>query len=294
MSVVARAIFLGCCMVGTWSAQADTVALTPVKDNTLFADPIGTVSSGAGNAVFAGRTGPNGGGWKLRALMKFDVAAAIPAGSTITSASLKMTVIAEHSSGQTVTVHKVLADWGEAGSNGFGGNGDFAQPGDVTWLQRFFPDTSTNWITPGGDFVATISASRIVGPGLTTYAWNSTAQAVADVQLWLNTPATNHGWMLKGNEATMTTVKKFASSEYELPSKWPTLTIIYTPPPPPPVCPADIAPLPSGNDVVDVDDLLSIINAWGLTGERPEDVTDNNVVDVDDLLEVINAWGPCP
>ena len=289
---VARAVALSGVIVGCPSAVAETIALTPVKDNTLFADPAGTVSSGAGPSVFAGRTGPNGGGWKLRALMKFDVAGAIPEGSTITSASLKMTLVAEHSNGQTVTVHKVLADWGEAGSNGFGGNGDLAQTGDVTWLQRFYPDTGTNWLTPGGDFIATVSASRIIGPGLTTYTWNSTTQSVADVQSWLDNPATNHGWMLKGNEVSMTTAKKFASREYEIASKRPTLTIIYTPPPPPPVCPADVVPA-GGNDIVDVDDLLAIINAWGLTGERPEDITGNDVVDVDDLLEVINAWGPC-
>jgi hypothetical protein len=268
----------------------DTVALHPVKDNTLFEDPIGTVSSGAGNAVFAGRTGSNGGGWKLRALVKWDVAAAVPAGSVITSASLKMTLIAEHSAGHTVTVHKVLADWGEAGSNGFGGNGDFAQPGDVTWLQRFFPDTSTNWLTPGGEFSPTISTSRIVGPGLATFTWNSTPQTIADVQAWLDDPATNFGWMLKGNEATLTTAKKFASREYEVVSKRPTLTIIYTPPV---QCPSDIAPSGEGDGIVNADDLLAVINAWSLTGERPEDVTGNNIVDVDDLLAVINAWGPC-
>src|SRR5687768_4793670 len=31
----------------------------------------------------------------------------------------------------------------------------------------------------------------------------------------------------------------------------------------PPNCPADIAPSPDGNGVVDVDDLLTVINAWG-------------------------------
>jgi hypothetical protein len=61
-----------------------------------------------------------------------------------------------------------------------------------------------------------------------------------------------------------------------------------------PNCPADIAPQPDGNNVVDVDDLLAVINSWG--GNGPADIAPsggNGVVDVDDLLAVINAWGVC-
>jgi hypothetical protein len=65
---------------------------------------------------------------------------------------------------------------------------------------------------------------------------------------------------------------------------------------PPSPCPADIAPQPSGNGVVDVDDLLMIINNWG-PEEGPADIapppTGNGIVDVDDLLTVINNWGAC-
>ena len=47
---------------------------------------------------------------------------------------------------------------------------------------------------------------------------------------------------------------------------------------------------------VDVDDLLGIINGWGLCPEPclpscPADLTGNCIVDVDDLLLVINNWG---
>jgi hypothetical protein len=54
-------------------------------------------------------------------------------------------------------------------------------------------------------------------------------------------------------------------------------------------CPADV----TGNEVVDIDDLLAVINAWGSAGSTPADITGNGVVNVDDLLAVINAWGPC-
>ena len=53
----------------------------------------------------------------------------------------------------------------------------------------------------------------------------------------------------------------------------------------------------TGNGVIDVDDLLTVINSWGACDPPPSecngDVTGNGVVDVDDLLMVVNNWGPC-
>jgi hypothetical protein len=53
-------------------------------------------------------------------------------------------------------------------------------------------------------------------------------------------------------------------------------------------CPADL----NGDSSVDVDDLLTVINAWGGKG-GVADITGDGAVDVDDLLAVINAWGSC-
>jgi len=50
----------------------------------------------------------------------------------------------------------------------------------------------------------------------------------------------------------------------------------------------------NGNGIVNVDDLLAVINAWGSTTPgHAADVTGNGVINVDDLLAVINAWGSC-
>jgi hypothetical protein len=63
-------------------------------------------------------------------------------------------------------------------------------------------------------------------------------------------------------------------------------------------CAADLAPQ-KGNSVVDVDDLLFVINNWGVceSGEPCQadvaPVGGNGIVDVDDLVFVINNWGPC-
>jgi hypothetical protein len=60
-----------------------------------------------------------------------------------------------------------------------------------------------------------------------------------------------------------------------------------------PACMADTAPVPGGNGVINIDDLLFIINHWGATGNHTADVTFNGFVNIADLLAVINAWGPC-
>ena len=54
-------------------------------------------------------------------------------------------------------------------------------------------------------------------------------------------------------------------------------------------CLADI----NGDGEVDVQDLLSIVDAWGNDG-GPEDINCDGIVDTSDLLIVIGAWGDCP
>ena len=66
-------------------------------------------------------------------------------------------------------------------------------------------------------------------------------------------------------------------------------------------CPADIAPLPQGDNQVDVDDLLAVISAWGACATPgPECAADivphylgDGLINVDDLLEVCTNWGAC-
>ena len=40
--------------------------------------------------------------------------------------------------------------------------------------------------------------------------------------------------------------------------------------------------------------LLLVIANWGAAGANPADITGDAMVNVDDLLAVINAWGACP
>jgi len=210
-------------------APADEATLAPLKDNTIFSES-NSRSNGIGIGLFAGRTAPRNNGAIRRALLAFDIAAAVPAGATITSARLELRVTMSIAGSEPVTVHRLLADWGEAMSNAGGseGTGAPAQMGDVTWRFRFFNDTSTEWDSLGGDFVGVASASAQAGNS-GTVTWGSTAEMVADVQGWLDAPAGNFGWIVVGNESQTTTAKRFGSGEETTASSRPRLVLEFEP-----------------------------------------------------------------
>ena len=210
---------LGCASVS--STSAGIIVINPSKDNTLYEyDPAeGDQSNGAGFHFFAGE---NGMGELRRGVLAFDVAGTIPAGSTITAVSLTLNMSMTPAGAETVELHKLLADWGEGTSHAPMGEGDGAPatPNDATWRHRFF-DTIF-WTNEGGDFSGTVSASQSVGD-IGQYTWSST-QMVADVQAWLDHPATNFGWLVLGNETTIATAKRFDTRESASP---PMLAIQY-------------------------------------------------------------------
>ncbi len=210
------------------AALADDVSLTPFKDNTLYESPLGDLSNGRGQHVFAGASGTSE---DRRALLAFDVAAAIPAGSRIDGATLRLHMSRTISGPFAVSVHRVLADWGEGESDAAGaeGAGGEAQANDATWLHTFFDQSF--WHTPGGDFDPAGRAMTIVGD-IGFYSWSSPG-LVSDVQAWLDSPQTNLGWLLLGgDEGELSTSKRFDSRDHLDPLLRPMLTIQYTIPEP--------------------------------------------------------------
>ena len=206
-----RFLLTGALAVAAWYSSASAqVTLTPVKDNTLYENGSGSLSNGAGQFLFTGRT--QFAASIRRGLVAFDIAGSIPAGSTINSAELTLNMSRTRlSTMRTTTLRRVLADWGEGTSDAFGqeGTGTASATGDATWKHTFF--NTVFWSTDGGDFSATVSASVGVA-GLGAYTWGSTAQMVADVQMWLDNPASNFGWIVIGDEASAGTAKRFDSS----------------------------------------------------------------------------------
>jgi len=57
-------------------------------------------------------------------------------------------------------------------------------------------------------------------------------------------------------------------------------------------CPIDCPDI-NGDGYVNVNDLLVVIDQWGLT-DSPADLNQDGIVDVTDLLIVVGNWGPCP
>ncbi len=203
----------------------EVVTLNPSKDNTLYEDPAGSRSNGRGQHLFVGQ---NNGGKKRRAVIAFDVPGALPAGAAVVSATLSLNLSRTHSGPQPVSLHRVLADWGEGTSDAGGNEGGAAEAtrGDATWLHRFY-GTDLSWVNPGGDFTHDPSASTAVA-ARGEYTWGPTPELAADVQMWLDVPDTNFGWLLLGNELTTQTTKRFDSKDHDSARVHPALTIAYT------------------------------------------------------------------
>ena len=210
------------------TAPAEVVTIPASKDNTLYEDASGSLSNGAGKDFFVGRTSTFTNTVR-RAVIAFDVAVNVPAGATIDSVTLTLHLSrAPFLPGDTpVELRRLLADWGEGTSNPIGqeGGGAPATSGDATWLHRFF--NTVFWNSPGGDFSTTVSASRLVRD-VAFYTWGPTDRMRADVQGWLDDPATNFGWLLLGNEIPLETARAFDSRQGIDPSLRPSLTINFT------------------------------------------------------------------
>ncbi len=239
MHRILTALTVGAVLLKTPFAAADVVSLAPVRDNTLYEDAAGARSNGAGEHFFAGRTGQSGAD-RRRGLVAFDVAAAVSAGSTIESVTLRLYMSRSRSGARSVEVRRALAASGEGTSDAGGEEGDGAPStaGDATWLHTFYPDSF--WSSPGGDFAATASAALTVS-GTGFYSWSTTAMA-ADVQSWLDDPASDFGWVLVGAETAPGTAKRFDSRENPNTGRRPSLEITFTPPAGPGACCAEDEP----------------------------------------------------
>jgi hypothetical protein len=205
------------------SIQGTSIELHPAKDNTLFESATGAISNGSGPALFVGNNSSSN---TRRALIAFDVTDSIPSGATINSAELRLHVSnAPNAIPRTITLHNILADWGEGASSAGGGGGAAAQTGDATWLHTFYP--SFFWLQAGGDFNASILASTVVGEeGFCS--WSDSAMAAA-VQVWLDNPGSNFGWLLLGEEFEAATARRFDSRENGTVEFRPLLIIDFTP-----------------------------------------------------------------
>lgn len=227
--------FRACCWLGPWlvffalDVAADTATLSASQDATLYetATPTADAGNGAGNYTFTGVTKD---GLARRALIRFDIAAGIPAGATVDSVQLQMNVsrVPSPSNPADVRLHRVSKSWDEGASDASGEEGQGQSPpalDDATWRHSSYNDEF--WDTPGGDYTPGASATQTLD-GLGIYTWGSTVGMVADVQQWLDTPADNFGWILIGDETDDKNAKRFDSREF-FSGVRPELVVQYTP-----------------------------------------------------------------
>jgi hypothetical protein len=207
------------------------ITLSTIGDVTIYNNATfpGEAANGAGQRLFVGTTNTNA---ARRALLNFNVLAALPADAAILSAELRLTMdkassndpVALSLSRLTNSFSEGLTDPLDSGDGSGEGNGAGAAPGDTTWLHRSYD--SLFWIAAGGDFASTVSATTFVaGNGEYTWAGDN---LVADVQAWLDGGFTEFGWILVGDESAGGTVKRFLSEESATVETRPTLTLTYT------------------------------------------------------------------
>jgi len=197
------------------------VTILADRDATLIEDPDGARANGTG-PLFAGRTN-QGGPSKRRALLRFDVAGALPDGAVVESVELTLRLLPSNAGGPA-RLHRVLEDWSEGPSFAGGGGGAPAQPGDVTWLHTSYP--LERWLRPGGHFVARASAIAMAG-GADLVTWTGGRHMLEDVRLWQHAPSRNFGWILIGDETRPQSAQSFAGREDPDAGARPRLTVRY-------------------------------------------------------------------
>lgn len=211
---------------------ATSIVLAPVADATLYDRSSLLASNGSGEYLYFGFTDDNE---TRRALVRFDVAGAIPAGARIASAKLVLNVDRTRDDDVVpFTVHRVTAGWTEGASySQTAGQGSGTAPGDgdVTWVHSTFPDVM--WENPGGDFEPKPSSSTTVGAPprgqLLPITWPSTDAMIADVQGWLDDTAGSYGWVVLGHEESRQTARRVRAREHEEGDSHPRLVIEYLP-----------------------------------------------------------------
>jgi autotransporter-associated beta strand protein len=243
MSLITAGICLAWSFAVSGSAEAGEVVMSETKSNTLIQVTSGTaqqLSDGLGN-IFVGRTNQDLNGPATisirRGLVEFNPSAAVPAGATITGVTLTVEELSGGTWSETISLSRMLRDWGQGTSFSLLGGGTAATTGDATWYYPFYGSPGT-WAAPGGkagvDYSALTSAATLISGGSAgqSFSWSSSANPalVSDVQRWLDNPASNYGWIMLGDESTGHTAKVFAGSNETSPNSPPQLTAQYIAP----------------------------------------------------------------
>jgi len=228
----------------TWAtisnASSDQVALPAIQDNTVYSES--DSSYGAGLCLQVGRPTQSTASKPQirRALIQFDLTS-IPAGSHIVSARLNLFRFDPGGPGIHLRVFRLSQEWGEGNSGASElctarpkQNGRTPTENSSTWNYRFFGakaawETEAGHTLHGGSFRSAFSDSENVYPD-EQYVGLASSGITNDAADWVRDPASNHGWILLGDEENSGTGMRFASRQDTLPSHPPSLTVFFTSP----------------------------------------------------------------
>ncbi|ADB29853.1 YD repeat protein [Kribbella flavida DSM 17836] len=152
--------------------------------------------------------GTNGTYGTTRAVVNFGtVTSAVPAGSTILDAKLGLWKAHYEGGAAQLNAHALSKTIVES---------------TTTWQRA---STATAWTAPGGDFGASLDyvPAANMGPDPTWHWW----QAKTAVQSWVNSPGTEHGFLVKQATETTTGHGLFLSAEASEPELRPVLKVTY-------------------------------------------------------------------
>lgn len=188
---------------GAGSAQTFDVQLAATAD-TYLDEAAPTTPKGGEARIQVYPWEPN---WTKRSLIRFDLSS-IPAGVTVTSATLNLFEAGTFGATRTIGAHRVTRDWTEAAA---------------TWMRA---DAATNWSTPGGDFVSSPTTT-------TTLSWDGVLgwfqwDLASDVQAFVAGSSTNNGWLLKDTVEDGSQAYWFFESREGTPGNRPYLRVQYT------------------------------------------------------------------
>jgi len=188
------------------AANAQTTVKLPAYEDT-------TLQGGAyqdrnyGDDPLVTRASPTDPTWIRHALLKFDTHNSIPAGATITSATLTVTVKGGNSETRTLTAFCVPESFWEH---------------ETTWRRR---SNSLWWSQPGGAMThahATASASPVVGAKVTFNATQMVQEALGKSSRYTRVMLVDRGGASKGS------LRYFHSNESSNTSLRPQLVVTYT------------------------------------------------------------------
>jgi endonuclease/exonuclease/phosphatase family metal-dependent hydrolase len=234
------------------SANAQTTITINQADTQVWSATIrgGTYATSNLSNILETRASDSG-EYRRRALLKFDTQNTIPAGTSVTSAMLTVTVKqASTEPSRMMGVYQVTNSWEEPA---------------VTWNDR---KSGSRWVTAGGDYGTKISQAAVGNAVGTRVSFDVTPLVRQAVAGTLGSSRYTRVALLDNGASTSGSWRSYYTAAEVDPALRPTLTVTYggtvaTPPPPT----ASVPPPTTSGEVLRVLHWNIAKNGWGTDGK---------------------------